>query len=908
MHTSPSPSKLQSRYQIQSVVGQGGAGEVSTAWDTQLERTVAIKRLRPDGISEDVIQSTWQEAMRLASIRHANIVTIYDMGMDSGVPYIVMEYVNGETVDERVDHHGALNLRDFLSLAEQALEGLTAAHHAGLLHRDLKPSNVMLSLQPSKTFQVKLLDFGIARFLSSPTAETSDGTVTGSVHCVAPEILNRESVDIRSDLYSIGCVFYYALAGIFPFNGERISDVIAAHLSHRVADLRILRPDLPNKLTDWVMSLINRWPQNRYASAMQALAALHSAVDLRAEAPTTRIKLPVSVPANPESAPGPVPSSRPPAPMRRAGAPAEDEQQEASLLKVRPVYAGTEERVENVEIEMPVRRSLVLTHNIKIPDQKRPSWALVAVLVAVVGLGVAAGVRFLGTNAASTAQVAAASHEQSRAVAATAAPVSASTSAKAVEPAGHRANAARTDVEVQTAAPVSAPAPTGGSASASNPPAAETARTEPAVAAAPVVPAAEVVLRFHGSNTIGAELLPALLEKFLQKQGATETHRKFGKDHEEISIEARFPGEATPKAIEIAAHGSKTAFDDLAAGKCDVGVASRPIKPEEAEACARIGLGDLQSPACEHVLGLDGIAVLVHKSNPVDTLSVQQIGEIFTGKITDWSQVGGKAGPINLYARDAKSGTFDTFKALVLGSSQLAQGSKRFEDSNELSDAVSADPQGIGFAGLPFVRAAKLLAVSEAGAAPFVATRFTVATEDYALSRRLFLYTPVNPVHPWISRFVEFALGEDGQEVVSKIGFIKQSIDLQRPVTPSGAPVDYVRATSGADRLSLNLRFRKGSTELDNKSIRDIDRIAQLMTESRVGGKRLLLFGFADNSGTAASNVKISKERAQAIGKQLAMRGISPAVITGFGPALPVASNESEQGRERNRRVEVWIR
>jgi len=857
MQPPPPPSKLQSRYQFHSVVGQGGAGEVSTAWDTQLERTVAIKRLKPDGVSENVVHSTWQEAMRLASIRHANIVTVYDMGMDEGAPYIVMEYVNGETIDERIERQGPMDTPDFLALAEQTLEGLTAAHHAGLLHRDLKPSNVMLSAAPTGQFQVKLLDFGISRFLSAPNSEPDkDGTVTGSVFCVAPEILNREPVDTRSDLYSIGCVFYFALAGVYPFDGDRISDVIAAHLNHEALNLHSRRPDLPQALCEWVMVMINRWPQNRYSSSMQALAALQDIAEFRAEAPTSRI---------------------------RVGA--------------RPGGA------ETTAADVPVAGAKQPEKSLADATGRKMPWAAVAGIAAVLALAAFFGGKFLGGNSAPHDS---ASGETKAAHAP--APVRVVSLNGGATPAP--ANTREPTIPASTDAAAPPPAPAAAVAASPTPGAAALATTKTDTAPHELAPAppAEVVLRFHGSNTIGAELLPALLERFLEKQGAIETRRIPGKDHEEMTIEGRFAEGVAPKAIEIAAHGSKTAFDDLVAQKCDVGVASRPIKPEEAQACAAIGLGDLQSAACEHVLGLDGIAVLVHKGNPVDTLSVQQIGDIFSGKITDWAQVGGKAGPIDVLARDAKSGTFDTFKTLVLGSGQLSDKAKRFEDSNELSDAVSTDPQAIGFVGLPFVRSAKLLAVSETGAAPLLATRFTVATEDYALARRLFIYTAATPSHPWISRFVEFALGEEGQDVVSKIGFIKQTIDLQRPTIAGGAPTDYLRAAKDAERLSLNLRFRKGSTDLDNKSIRDLDRISQLMGEPRANGRHLMLFGFSDNSGTSASNVKLSRERAQAIGKQLAMRGITPALVSGLGPVLPVASNESEQGRERNRRVEVWLK
>ena len=411
----------------------------------------------------------------------------------------------------------------------------------------------------------------------------------------------------------------------------------------------------------------------------------------------------------------------------------------------------------------------------------------------------------------------------------------------------------------------------------------------------------------HGSNTIGAKLLPALMEEFLKEEGAKQIQRKSGKDPEEMTIEAVMAGESTPKGIEIAAHGSKTAFEDLAAGKCDIGIASRQIKTEEADACAKIGLGDLHSPVCEHVVGLDGIAILVNQGNSISNLTKQQIADIFSGKITDWSQTGGQAGAINLYARDAKSGTFDTFKSLVLGTADLSPQSKRFEDSNELSDAVAADSNGIGFVGLPFVRNAKALAVSEPGTMPLMATAFTVATEDYLLARRLFIYTPANPQQPLTRKFVEFALGDRGQEVVSAIGFVKQTPDLQHPILPDDAPREYVSAVKDAERISLNFRFRPNSTDLDNKSVRDLDRITKLLQQNSYRDRSLLLFGFADGRGSGGVNLKLSKERAGAVAKELATRGITPAMVAGFGSALPVASNDTDQGREKNRRVEVWL-
>ncbi len=275
----------------------------------------------------------------------------------------------------------------------------------------------------------------------------------------------------------------------------------------------------------------------------------------------------------------------------------------------------------------------------------------------------------------------------------------------------------------------------------------------------PLRPVRQVALRLHGSNTIGKELAPSLCEDFLKYEGATSVQRKPGAREGETDIEAVVPGETNELlTFEIQAHGSKTAFEDLAAGKCDIGMSSRQIKPDEAQQCAAAGLGNMFSPACENVLGLDGIAVLVSKSNPVNALTKQQLADIFTGKITDWSQLGGTAGAIYLYAPDENSGTFDTFKSIVLSPRTLSTRASRYEDGARLSDAVAADSNGIGFAGKSFVRGAKLLAVSDAGAKPLLPTAFTIATGDYLLSRRLALYIPADPQNKWTRKFVEFAL------------------------------------------------------------------------------------------------------------------------------------------------------
>jgi phosphate transport system substrate-binding protein len=392
----------------------------------------------------------------------------------------------------------------------------------------------------------------------------------------------------------------------------------------------------------------------------------------------------------------------------------------------------------------------------------------------------------------------------------------------------------------------------------------------------------DVILRLQGSNTIGAGLAPQLAQAYLVSIG-----------DEDVTIEATVPDEARvigtkgdhQEAIAISAHGSATAFQGLLQHTADIGMASRPIKRAEAEELK--DMGDMTSPSNEHVLALDGIAVIANRSNRVSSLSKDTVGAIFSGIVKDWSQVGGTPGGIHLYARDEKSGTFNTFVALVLGRANLDGAARRFEDSNDLASAVAADPLGIGFVGLPYVGPTKA-AISEAGASSLLPNRLTVGTEDYPLSRRLFLYIAQGNGNPHIGRFVEFALSREGQELVNKLGFVPLTIRSEEVDTPKGASARYQALTAGALRLSTNFRFRSGVSELHNRALRDLDRVADFMSKASVSPTHLIVLGFADNRGQPSQNLTLSKDRAQAVAVALSERGIRPGTVTGFGSELPV--------------------
>jgi phosphate transport system substrate-binding protein len=418
--------------------------------------------------------------------------------------------------------------------------------------------------------------------------------------------------------------------------------------------------------------------------------------------------------------------------------------------------------------------------------------------------------------------------------------------------------------------------------------------------------AQKTILRLAGSNTIGAELGPSLAEAFLKDQGATEVYIRGGANAEEKIVQGILPGDSAPSMITIAAHGSATAFTSLAGNNCDIGMASRRIKPEEAAKLS--SLGDLTSQASEHVLGLDGIAVIVNTSNSIDQLDKDRIQRLFDGEITDWSQAGRAAGPVNIYARNDDSGTYDTFKSLVLAGKPLAPKAQRIEDSKALSDAVASDPNGIGFIGLPYIQSAKALAVSEQGTLSLLPTRLTVATEDYLLSRRLYLYTSASPTNKYARQFVEFALSKKGQDVVGATGFVAQNVVAQAQTVAANAPAEYKQLTKDANRLSLDFRFQAGQAVLDNKAMADLGRVVSLIADLKYSGDKIMLFGFADAQGNPQVNQALSLNRAQAVENLFIQRGLTPAIVRGYSSGVAVASNDTDEGKAKNRRVEIWMK
>jgi len=183
---------------------------------------------------------------------------------------------------------------------------------------------------------------------------------------------------------------------------------------------------------------------------------------------------------------------------------------------------------------------------------------------------------------------------------------------------------------------------------------------------------------------------------------------------------------------------------------------------------------------------------------------------------------------------------------------------------------------------------------------------FTVATEDYSLARRLYLYTASQPGSQRVKEFIEFALSPAGQELAEKVGFVPLTVKATAHQLPANAPDSYRRFVQDAERLSLNFKFT-GDGLLDNKAVRDLDRLVKALSTRELQGRQILLFGFTDNEADPKSSLSVANQRVGQVAQELRQRGVVIAAAEGYGAQMPVADNGSREGKQRNNRVEVWV-
>ena len=267
--------KINDRYEIIRSIGEGGMANVYLGYDTILDRNVAIKVLRGDlSNDEKFVRRFQREALSASSLAHPNIVEMYDVGEDDGTYYIVMEYVDGKTLKQLLKKRGTLTLSEAIDIMSQLTDGMAHAHDSYIIHRDLKPQNIMIK----DDGQIKITDFGIAMALNS-TQLTQTNSVMGSVHYLPPEQASGKGCTIKSDIYSMGIIFYELLTGSLPFRGDNAVEIALKHMREPLPSLREENPAIPQSIENIIRKATAKNPKNRYENARSMHEDLLTALD-----------------------------------------------------------------------------------------------------------------------------------------------------------------------------------------------------------------------------------------------------------------------------------------------------------------------------------------------------------------------------------------------------------------------------------------------------------------------------------------------------------------------------------------------------------------------------------------------------------------------------------------------------
>ena len=267
--------KINARYEIIRSIGEGGMANVYLGHDIILDRNVAIKVLRGDlSNDEKFVRRFQREALSASSLAHSNIVEMYDVGEDDGTYYIVMEYVEGKTLKQLLKKRGSLTLSEAIDIMVQLTDGMAHAHDSYIIHRDLKPQNIMIK----DDGQIKITDFGIAMALNS-TQLTQTNSVMGSVHYLPPEQASGKGCTIKSDIYSMGIIFYELLSGSLPFRGDNAVEIALKHMKEPLPNLKDDNPSIPQSIVNIIKRATAKNPKNRYETAREMHEDLLTALD-----------------------------------------------------------------------------------------------------------------------------------------------------------------------------------------------------------------------------------------------------------------------------------------------------------------------------------------------------------------------------------------------------------------------------------------------------------------------------------------------------------------------------------------------------------------------------------------------------------------------------------------------------
>ena len=421
-----------------------------------------------------------------------------------------------------------------------------------------------------------------------------------------------------------------------------------------------------------------------------------------------------------------------------------------------------------------------------------------------------------------------------------------------------------------------------------------------------------------GAKSVLTKVMPALVTGYAVSRLDATAQTEAMNDMTKVVIQTETTGQLA--TIDIVPTNSETGFAKLKSGEADIIVSGRPASSDERSTAAK-----------EKVLALDGILVLAHPSNPVRVVGKSDLPAIFSGRTSKWSDLGGFDADIKIYAQAGDAASIELFNALVMepaGASFDADITILDSDA-AVAEAVARDPFGIGIGTFSAQRGARPMIIRGACGVQTPANEFTIRTEDYPLTQRIYLYSGSAELDAYAADLEDFALSDEGQFLLSTGGYVDQRVSSER-IDSQGIRLASAMMENGADgsfrdlrrmmtnlvageRMSLTFRFEFGSTTLDSRALGDVERLATLLSTGDFQNKDVYLVGFADSLGDAGKNLALSQTRAQVVREALFRAAPAGSLdnirisADGYGELAPIVCNDTEAERATNRRVEVWV-
>ncbi len=439
----------------------------------------------------------------------------------------------------------------------------------------------------------------------------------------------------------------------------------------------------------------------------------------------------------------------------------------------------------------------------------------------------------------------------------------------------------------------------------------------------------EATVKIVGANEMGTGMMPLLLEGyagFLDAE-ATVTANSAGSDIVADLVADRGFGPRIA-SYQVSSSASVDAFATLLDRTSQLGMSTRRIAPDEAQALRNAGAGNMIDPSQEHIVAVDSLVVITHPKNPLKQITTAQLADVFAGRITNWSEIGGNDAPIVVYQRKEGDSARRLFADAVFDQAAVATNASARDsvDNTSISTAVMADENAIGYVSLAQKRGARALSLVNECGLKMTPDVFSARTEEYFLQRRLYLYNRKDSGRS-TQDFVQFVKSPIADELITKAGFITLSVDRQAQVLHGERARMLLNSDGTAyearimremlnemvdyDRLSTTFRFHSGSSRMDERGEIDLDRLGAYL-EAQPKGTVINFVGFSDDVGAFDTNRELSLRRAERMKRTLEedwgrSLGHIEMRLAGYGEIAPVACNTTEEGRQSNRRVEIWI-